>query len=185
VAKFGFFHIQFGQSEYPLFAFLTDSTGLFLIFFKYFVRAAYQWGNLMKSRLADDWIPTRQSLLSRLRDWDDQASWQDFFDTYWRLIYNVARRSGLTEVESQEVVQETIINVARQMPSFRYNPKKGSFKGWLLHTTQWRVGDQFRRRKGHVPIAGESEASPMTIDLSSDWDKFWDENLLETAVARV
>ena len=44
----------------------------------------------------EDWIPTRQSLLSRLRDWDDKESWEDFFNTYWRLIYNVARQSGLS-----------------------------------------------------------------------------------------
>ncbi len=31
----------------------------------------------------DDLIPTRWTLLSRLRDWDDQASWRQFFDTYY------------------------------------------------------------------------------------------------------
>src|SRR5262245_61835089 len=38
------------------------------------------------SRMAakpDDLIPTRESLLSRIKDWDDRESWQDFFDTYW------------------------------------------------------------------------------------------------------
>src|SRR5688572_618544 len=36
----------------------------------------------------DEFIPTRQSLLSRLRDWDDRESWNDFFETYWKLIYS-------------------------------------------------------------------------------------------------
>lgn len=53
----------------------------------------------MKRDLADpgtDSVPlTRQTLLSRLRDWQDQEGWQEFFDTYWRLIYNVARKAGL------------------------------------------------------------------------------------------
>jgi hypothetical protein len=44
-------------------------------------------------------IPTRYSLLKRLQDWQDNESWQDFFDTYWRLIYSMALRSGLTETE--------------------------------------------------------------------------------------
>jgi len=30
---------------------------------------------------SDDLIPTRQTLLSRLKDWQDQASWREFFDT--------------------------------------------------------------------------------------------------------
>jgi hypothetical protein len=31
-----------------------------------------------------DSIPTRHSLLNRLKDWGDQTSWQEFFDTYWK-----------------------------------------------------------------------------------------------------
>src|SRR5579862_1370458 len=30
-------------------------------------------------------LATRASLLGRLKDLDDQASWQEFLDTYWRL----------------------------------------------------------------------------------------------------
>jgi RNA polymerase sigma-70 factor (ECF subfamily) len=61
-------------------------------------------------------IPTRQSLLARLKDWGDQESWREFFDTYWRLIHATARRAGLTEIEAQEVVQEVMIAVAKKMP---------------------------------------------------------------------
>jgi hypothetical protein len=42
--------------------------------------------NLVMTLLANNLIPTRYSLLSRLQNWDDQDSWKDFFDTYWRLI---------------------------------------------------------------------------------------------------
>src|SRR5207253_1135041 len=39
-------------------------------------------------------IPTRRSLLSRLKDWDNEDSWRDFFNTYWRLIYDFALKAG-------------------------------------------------------------------------------------------
>jgi RNA polymerase sigma-70 factor (ECF subfamily) len=39
-------------------------------------------------------IPTRASLIHRLKDWQDDASWQDFFKVYWKLIYGVARKAG-------------------------------------------------------------------------------------------
>src|SRR4030095_11954380 len=65
------------------------------------------------AREIPDLIPTRRRLLSRLRDWDDQESWQDFFNTYWRLIYEVALKAKLSETEAQEVVQETVISVAK------------------------------------------------------------------------
>jgi len=56
----------------------------------------------------DDLIPTQKSLLSRLKNWDDQSSWKTFFDTYWRLIYAFARRAGLGDAEAQDVVQFSV-----------------------------------------------------------------------------
>ena len=40
--------------------------------------------------------------LARLQDLTDQESWKDFFDTYWRLIYSVAIKSGLSDAEAQD-----------------------------------------------------------------------------------
>jgi len=41
-----------------------------------------------------DLLATRWSLLRRLQGRDDQQSWQEFFDTYWRLIHSVALSEG-------------------------------------------------------------------------------------------
>jgi hypothetical protein len=57
-----------------------------------------------------DPVATRSSLIQRLRDWEDHGSWQDFFDTYWKLIYAVAIKSGLSEAEARDVVQETVVS---------------------------------------------------------------------------
>ncbi len=75
--------------------------------------------------------PTRHSLLSRLRDWNNQDSWQEFFNTYWKLIYAVARKAGLDDAEAQDAVQDTILCVAKEMADFKYDRAKGTFKGWL------------------------------------------------------
>ena len=77
---------------------------------------------------ADEFLPTRRSLLSRLKDWDDQESWKDFFDTYWKLIYGVAIKSGLNDAEAQDVVQEAVISVAKKMHEFKYDPAVGRSK---------------------------------------------------------
>ena len=87
---------------------------------------------------------TRHSLVERLTDLGDQRKWQEFFETYWRLIYGVARKGGLTDAEAQDVVQETVITVAKNIT--KYEREAGSFKGWLLHITRWRIADQFRKR---------------------------------------
>ena len=103
----------------------------------------------------DEPIPTRASLLQRLKDPDNQATWDEFHRTYRGLIHGVARRAGLNETEADEVVQDTLIAVARKMPGFSYDPAKDSFKGWLLQVTRWRIADQFRKR----PVAGAEPSS--------------------------
>ena len=42
-------------------------------------------------------------------------------------------KAGLTQVEAQEVVQETVIAVAKNIANFKRDPQRGSFKAWLLH----------------------------------------------------
>lgn len=146
--------------------------------------------------------PTRQSLLSRLKDWDDHDSWREFFDSYWRLIYDVARRSGLEDAEAQDVVQETIVAVARQMPDFRYDPTRGRFRSWLRHLTRCRIADQLRRRYREpsgqaaraaaepgpsLPPSGDLEAlvDPATEEVDAIWNQQWEEHLATLALERI
>src|ERR1700736_1630618 len=140
-------------------------------------------------------IATRRSLVERLADWGDQRRWQEFFDTYWKLIYSAARQSGLTEVEAQEVVQETVITVAKNIEKLKYDPAVGSFKGWLLQITRWRIVDQFRKREpgnAKAPRAAEDRLTATiervpdshVVDLDAVWEAEWKENLFEAAIAR-
>src|SRR5271165_5137494 len=100
---------------------------------------------------AEEFLPTRRSLLSRLKDAGDQESWRVFFDTYWRLIYRAAIQAGLNDDEAQDVVQDTVLATVKRMPGFQYDPAKGSFKNWLLQATRWQIVDQLRRRQRRPP----------------------------------
>src|SRR6266487_981355 len=96
---------------------------------------------------ADEFIPTRRSLLVRLKDLTDQASWRVFFDTYWKLIYGTARRAGLNDAAARDVVQETVIAPAKKMEDLKYDRAVDSFKGWLLYLTRERTSMQYRKRQ--------------------------------------
>jgi len=147
---------------------------------------------------ADDSLLTRRTLLSRLRNLDDQESWRTFFDQYWRLLYNVARRSGLDDADAQEIVQDTVLAVARKMPGFRYDPERGTFRQWLLRITRRRIIDYLRRIYRQPPraeIALESleedgEQGAAAIDESSSaieaaWNEEWEKSMFDAALARV
>jgi RNA polymerase sigma factor (sigma-70 family) len=144
----------------------------------------------------DDFLPTRESLLLRLKSWDDQDSWGDFFNTYWRLIYSAALKAGLNEAQAQDVVQDTIIVVAKKMKDFTYDRAIDSFKGWLLYLTRKRIALEYRRQERERVASGNSESTDWTLetndlpdpagfDLQSVWEQEWERNLWETAIARV
>lgn len=146
----------------------------------------------------DEFIPTRATLIDRLKNWQDQASWQDFFDTYWKLIYGLARKFGLNEEDAQDVVQETLVSVANHMPNFKYDPKLGSFKAWLRTLIRWRISDHLRKRGyvNTVPLQGDPETGDETFALKELPDKTnptldefyeqeWQKNVLDAAIAKV
>jgi RNA polymerase sigma-70 factor (ECF subfamily) len=140
-------------------------------------------------------IQTRQSLLGRLKDWDDDKSWRDFFDTYWRIIYSYGRKAGLSESEAEEVVQDTVLSVAKEMRRFKYDPAAGSFKGYLKQLTRRRIVDKFRQRpKMEEQLSsdetGGSGVSPLEglPDVAAEeqadavWENEWRQNLVERAL---
>ncbi len=143
----------------------------------------------------EELIPTRWSLIQRLKNWDDQESWKDFFETYWRLIYGVALKSGLTNTEAEDVVQETVISVSKKIGEFKADPAAGSFKGWLMQLTRWRILDQIRKRSPEVPYARQNQADrtpvtaqipdPAGLDLEKIWEEEWSNNLVKAALEKV
>jgi len=144
-----------------------------------------------------EFIPTRHSLLSRLKDWDDQESWRDFFNTYWKLIYSAAIKAGLSDAEAQDVVQETIVTVTKKIKDLKYDPALGSFKGWLRTVTRSRIVDHYRKRPPQKRSADHSQDTnqrtatvdrlpdPASLDLDQVWETEWQKNLMDAALARV
>jgi RNA polymerase sigma factor (sigma-70 family) len=145
----------------------------------------------------DDSIPTRRTLLERLKAWDDHAGWREFFDTYWGLIYGVARQTGLNDAEAQDIVQETIVAVAKNISDFQYDPARGSFKSWLLQQTRWRMqgyfrsrqyqrgGQRFPREQPLDTTVLEQQPAPDDPQLDKLWEAEWQRNLLEVALQKV
>lgn len=140
---------------------------------------------------------TRKSLIARLDNWEDQRTWDEFYQTYWRLIYSVAIKAGLRPEEAFDCVQETILSIAKQSKKKLYDPEQGSFKTWLMNMTRWRINDQFRKRKKDTAMTGgewADDRKTAVIDriedpngdvLSRLWDVEWKKGIADVALARV
>jgi RNA polymerase sigma-70 factor (ECF subfamily) len=151
---------------------------------------------LNDARTEQEFLPTRNSLLSRLKNWDDGSSWREFFDTYWKFLYSVALKSGLSDEDARDVVQETVIAVAKAFREGRFKESAGgSFKAWLLLIVQRRVADHLRKRKLpiHEPSSRreartdtvEKVPAPEAIVVREVWEEEWAKNLTDAAIERV
>jgi len=138
-----------------------------------------------------DYNRTRTTLVVGLKNLEDQRIWNRFFDSYWKLIYNAAIQAGLKDADAQEVVQETVISVTKNIKDFEYDRSKGSFKGWLMKTTKWKIMDQFRKiqKKNTRECSGSSEflenLSNELPEVEKYWENNWQQELLESALVKV
>ena len=144
----------------------------------------------------EEFLPTRQSLVKRLKRLDDQESWRDFFNLYWGLLYSTAIKAGLSDSEAQDVVQDTIILVSKKMDGFKYDPAVDSFKGWLLYLTRKRIAMEYRKRARGRPQAAAADLNDLTAEIEAlpdpaglgqekVWDEEWHQTMWEAAIAQV
>ena len=145
--------------------------------------------NSADSNLTDP-FPTRSSLLSRMRNLDDDKSWREFHELYGQLIREVVIRSGVRSEDAPEIVQETMVVLAAYIPEFRYDPAKGSFKAWLRTLTRNRVADHFRRmyRKSELPNLNLDEPADLpdmqtSTSFDTAWEDEWRRHMLGRALA--
>lgn len=145
----------------------------------------------------DNWLKTRTTLLHRMRDWEDVQSWQEFLDTYGRLIHGMAIKAGLPKAEAEDAVQDTLVTVARRIKGLDYDRQRGSFKAWLLTITRSRIIDRWRQlARSRLTSIPETEQTgetsfinrvpdPATLVPEAVWEQQWRQTVLEVARARV
>lgn len=115
-------------------------------------------------------IPTRPSLLVRVRDLADAAAWGEFVEIYAPLVHRYALRRGLQDADAADIVQDVLREFARCVPQFQYDPAAGRFRGWLHTLTRRAVGRQARQPAARpVPIGGGEAGSPLeTVTASAE-----------------
>ena len=140
-------------------------------------------------------LETRSSLINRLKATINGESWHDFFNTYRGLIFNVARRAGLSEADADDIVQETIVKVHKSLERFQYDRDRGSFKGWLCSVTRSRLAEHFKKQQKRLPLNQPFDnsnrnhtaevADPNGLELERIWDEEWQKTLIQTALTRL
>src|SRR5688500_8799823 len=79
---------------------------------------------------------TRASLLVRIRDPRDGGAWRQFVALYEPLIREFARKRGLQDADAADLTQTVMAAVSEAIRRLDYDPRRGTFRGWLLGVTR-------------------------------------------------
>lgn len=129
---------------------------------------------------------TRTSLLRRVRNASDGASWAEFVGLYEPLLLSYVRKRGLNDHDAQDIVQTIFITLLRKMPSFELDKSRGRFRTWLWQVSRNAVVDQARARQriqkaedAHRDNREDADAEP------DDWIAMHRQRTLQYAMERV
>jgi RNA polymerase sigma-70 factor (ECF subfamily) len=125
---------------------------------------------------------TRPSLLLRIRDPNDHASWQTFADVYGPLVYRTCRGKGLQHADAAEVTQEVFLQVSRSIHTLDYQPERGRFRAWLGTVTYNKLRNFLNRRPAEPGTGGAEEAVAVAVD--PDWTDDFNEQVFQAALTR-
>jgi len=92
---------------------------------------------------------TNRELLGSAADLSNEPAWKSLWDRYQKPILRLCEQSGLTAAESQDVVQDAFLRVARMLESRRLEPMQNGFRRWLGHIVHRLIFEAHRRNRRH------------------------------------
>jgi RNA polymerase sigma-70 factor (ECF subfamily) len=112
-------------------------------------------------------------------------------DLYEPWLRGQLRRHGLQAADADDVVQEILIVLMKQVANFRHNGRKGAFRAWLRGVIVNRLRELGRQRK-YSPLAGGSELALRLEQLADDdsqlsqkWDREHDQHVVNQLLKRI
>jgi RNA polymerase sigma factor (sigma-70 family) len=149
-------------------------------------------GHQLQTFVAFAMMPTSLSLLERLRTTTDQGAWQRLVEIYRPWILGWLCRQGLAQTDAEDLAQEILLVVVRELPYFQHNQRAGAFRAWLRQIIVHRLKD-FLRSQRYRPQPGSDSALRASIDqledpgghLSRHWDQEHDRHVIRRLLALI
>ncbi|MDB4621521.1 sigma-70 family RNA polymerase sigma factor [Rubripirellula sp.] len=132
---------------------------------------------------------TRPSLLLRIRDFRDNDAWNQFIELYAPLIYGYLRKRNIQDADAGDLTQDVLSSVTSAANEFTYNPKRGSFRGWLLTVTRNKMLN-FVSRKKHLAGSANSGIQRAIEELTAEeddrtqWDLEYERRIFDWAAEK-
>ena len=140
---------------------------------------------------APTWPTTQITLLHRVADRRDKASWDSFVQIYGPLIHRYCLRRGVQEADAFDVVQDVLLQVSKGIGSFQYDAERGRFRNWLGTVThRAMLKHQAKSQRAGVgagnSAGGDSQQENMVEQsLDEGWVESFNAHIYREAVRRL
>jgi RNA polymerase sigma-70 factor (ECF subfamily) len=128
---------------------------------------------------------TSATLLQRLNDRSDSVAWQRLVDLYTPLINAWLRRQAVPAEDAEDLTQEVLAIVIREVSQFQHNGRAGAFRTWLRTITINCLRQSWRSRRARPQTtrlpdldSALAQLEDPASDLSRRWDREHDEFVL-------
>lgn len=135
---------------------------------------------------------TRLSLLVRLRDARDDGAWAQFVEIYAPLVHGFARRHGLQDADAADLTQDVLQAVSGGIRRLDYDPRRGSFRGWLFTVVRNKLRNFLAALKRPGRGSGDPDAQHLLQELSAReeaqtawWDQEYERRVFSWATDQV
>lgn len=110
---------------------------------------------------------TRASLILRLPDAADVATWDEVVAIYAPLIRRLAFAQGMQPADADDLMQEVFSAIARSVSRWLDRPDRGGFRIWLLAIARNAAVNMLTRHGTRLLAVGGEDAAKMMADVAA------------------
>ncbi|NQZ56658.1 MAG: RNA polymerase sigma factor [Lentisphaeraceae bacterium] len=122
----------------------------------------------------NDWN-TRQTLLMRAKNPDDETAWEEFVGYYKDFLGIVIYKITGHKRFSDDLLQAVLLEIWRSLPNFETDPERAKFRTWMSRLVRNTVFDQLKKEykqlkiREDIPIA---QISPPELEdiIRREWE---------------
>lgn len=128
-------------------------------------------------------LSTDSDLLTRMAK-EDEIAWREFHTKYRNMIIGIGKKRGISQEETEDLIQEVMLVCCQRISQFTYDRTKGHFRSYLTAIIR-NVAAQMRRTKKNEPIPVPEYDDEIDKLFMKQYEDFLVENLLKKLKERV
>ncbi len=135
-------------------------------------------------------LDTSLSFLDQLQQQDDSLQWDQLVNLYTPVFQTWLRSyDDLRGADADDLIQEVLMVVTRELPKFQHNQRKGAFRSWLRQILVNRLRNYWRGKQNQPQVLGGTdflshlqELEDANSQMSQRWDREHDLQVMQSLV---